>query len=431
MKQAALILSIIAMLLSSSIAQAATGTPSTPPANNQVVSRDAIGLRVVPNPEHLSPLQWYNTNIKTKGSPQSMIVDGYEAVRDGRSVYVSAAKIAKVNRCVGSTIVCTSDRQCPAVIDPGSGSFLPWKLVPSAEAAAGSCQASGTPEMYTNIYIISYNQDPEDATTDIFGQLLQFWKFNPDLKNCSNNPDRYCSDNAECNSGVKNAPGGAAAVCQPTGICSGDDSKDCLLDSDCENGQYCRNKKSAVIRDVKRLADLRTTKERLEAYNNSTPQKRYPSLEQGSYLTGSSISTWPSWQTTLKNALGGSIATDPINVLGPCSGYNATTCWNEGNKTYAASANPLAVPAGSYAYFYQYKPTDNSFRFCGISESGFVQGKAVGSEICQVNNCASCVGRECGGNGCGGSCGTCRSGYTCNASFKCVRGNVITPSGDL
>lgn len=71
-------------------------------AQDNVISRDAIGLRVVPNPEHYSPLQWYNVNIKIKGSPQSAIIDGYEAVRDGRTVYVNSAKVVKVKRCTGS-----------------------------------------------------------------------------------------------------------------------------------------------------------------------------------------------------------------------------------------------------------------------------------------------------------------------------------------
>jgi len=31
----------------------------------------------------------------------------------------------------------------------------------------------------------------------------------------------------------------------------------------------------------------------------------------------------------------------------------------------------------------------------------------------------SCTGRECGGNGCGGSCGTCPAGEHCNASGQC------------
>ena len=94
-------------------------------------SPDAIGIREIPNPNHFSPLRWYKENIKA-GAPQSIQVDGYEAVRDGRSVYVNAANI-------------TNGR------------------------------------LYTNINLLSYNQKPEAATQDIFAQLFSHWKFNTNL----------------------------------------------------------------------------------------------------------------------------------------------------------------------------------------------------------------------------------------------------------
>lgn len=364
---------------------------------NNIISRDAIGLRVSPNPEHYSPFDWYNKNIKIKGAPQFLIVDGFEAVRDGRTVYVNGAKIARVNRCAGTTTVCQSNADCSGV----------------------RCDASTTPELYTNIYIISYNQEPEPATTDIFGQLLQFWKFNPDIKNCSNNVSQLCTDDAECS--------GAGSVCQPIGYCSKNNNKTCLLDSDCGTDGYCQNKKSAIIRDVKRLSDLRSTKDRLDALNNI--QLSYPSLSEGTYLTYRSISTWPSWQETLKTSLGGELPNDPINILGSCGGgrldnYDPRTCWDELAKKYAGTADPLALPADSYAYYYQYKTTDNTFKLCGVSESGFVQGQAVGSPICQKNACASCANRQCGTDGCGNICGRCASNQSC-FKYQCRRDNTI------
>lgn len=99
-------------------------------------SGDAIAIRVIPNPEHYSPLRWYK-NQGWSGSPQSITVDGYEAVRDGRTVYVNAANI------VGDTL-------------------------------------------YTNIYLISYNQDAEKETMDIFGRVLSKWKFNTNVEGAGN-----------------------------------------------------------------------------------------------------------------------------------------------------------------------------------------------------------------------------------------------------
>ena len=61
-------------------------------------SPDAVAFRIMPNPAHLSPLRWYQENVQVKGSPQTLIVDGYEAVRDGRTVYVNAANITGDNQ---------------------------------------------------------------------------------------------------------------------------------------------------------------------------------------------------------------------------------------------------------------------------------------------------------------------------------------------
>jgi hypothetical protein len=115
------------------------------------VNADAIGIRVIPNPGHLDPEVWYRRNYFT-GSPSRMKVDGYEAIRDGRSVYVN----------VGNEI------------------------------------DSVTLETY--IYIISYNQDVEPVTVAIYEQMLDNWKFNTnidDVGNCTIS-SIVCKNNEEC-----------------------------------------------------------------------------------------------------------------------------------------------------------------------------------------------------------------------------------------
>jgi hypothetical protein len=411
-----LTLGIIALLgltvfLPSAVLAQGAGPNDPPGGNNQIVSRDAIGLRIVPNPEHFSPLQWYNKNITVKGAPQSLMVDGYEAVRDGRTVYVNAAKILRVNRCITNpAIVCQNDNQCGQ--GNPSETRAPEFLVPTAYAA-GECQASSIPELYTNIYIISYNQDPEAATTDIFGQLLQYWKFNIDVKNCSLTVTQSCGDGA--NEGSDGCPNGE--VCQPTGYCSQNPEQACVIDSDCGQGQYCNSKKSTIIRDTRRLADLRDVKDRLENYN--TIVRRYPTLENGTYLTNRTISTWPSWEATFGTTLGSPLPSDPINKLGACPGYEAATCWNENTKRFGGTPDPLTLPPGSKAYYYQYKASNNSFSFCSIIESGYIQAKSPNSPYCatgQVCN-RNCSGRQCGDDGCGGTCGTCGQGRVCQSGI--------------
>jgi hypothetical protein len=198
-------------------------------------SPDAIAIRVMPNSDHYSPLVWYKKNIKLQGSPQNLLVDGYEAVRDGRTVYVNAANISGNN-------------------------------------------------FYTNIYIISYNQDAEASTIDIFGQILAHWKFNT-------------------NPGINN------------------------------------NQKQKIIRDVKRLANLYEMNLALANYKKDN----FPRLKSGSYITGASVSTWPSWQATLGAELGITMPLDPINKLGSCpAGYDEKTCWNQTDKKFYFNFNITA-----------------------------------------------------------------------------------------
>ncbi|MDO8667778.1 MAG: hypothetical protein Q7K35_01630, partial [bacterium] len=285
-------------------------------------SPDAIGFRVIPNSNHLSPLRWYQENIKLKGSPQVLNVDGYEAVRDGRTVYVNAANI-----------------------DLGA---VPQKL-------------------YTNIYIISYNQQAENATLDIFGQILEHWKFTTNLSQ--------------------------------EGVCSRTMDKTCLYTSECPSGEYCLSKKATVIRDTKRLADLADIKTVLDSYQKEHSGK-YPSLSAGSYLPGKSISKWPSWRGTLSKDLGAVMPFDPINKLGKCRAdccaanncvagsveksscnYNQETCWDEKNKKFADRTPPTIdfdLPVDSRAYVYIASSTGASFTLCANMESVYV-GTADGS----------------------------------------------------
>lgn len=240
--------------------------------------RDAIGVRIMPNPEHWSIQRWYQEH-RFNGQPQSLLVDGYEAVRDGRTVYVNAGNIT------------------------GGGDF------------------------YTNIFIISYNQEAEQPTVDIFGQILQFWKFNTNL------------------------PG--------AGTCSLDAALGCISDTDCPDKGFCSSSKAKLTRDVKRLSDLDLLNRLLEAYKKKN--KRCPALEAGSYLPNTSLSAWPSWKSSLASHLG-PLPTDPVNMLGPCPGFDAQTCWNEQTRAFGdpIADNKLDLPAGSRTYTYTSSANGNS-----------------------------------------------------------------------
>ncbi|NTW21948.1 LamG domain-containing protein [Candidatus Falkowbacteria bacterium] len=126
-------------------------------------SPDAIGVRVAPNPKHYSALRWYQEQ-GFKGSPQSLIIDGYEAIRDGRTVYIDASNIV--------------------------------------EGAPANSQLTIGDQLYTNIFIISYNQDAEKSTEDIFGQILSNWKFNNNINSVG-----ICKGDASITSGCGDAVG--------------------------------------------------------------------------------------------------------------------------------------------------------------------------------------------------------------------------------
>ncbi|MCK5211180.1 putative Ig domain-containing protein [Candidatus Parcubacteria bacterium] len=271
---------------------------------SQAQSPDAIAIRVIPNDNHWSPQRWYREQ-DFSGSPQSIIVDGYDGVRDGRTVYVNAANIV-----------------------------------------AG--------ELFTNIYLISYNQDAEQPTIDILGQILKHWKFNTNVI------------------GV--------------GSCYSDTSRACLLDSDCARGDYCLSDKAGIIRDVKRLQDLADIETQVIAYYNEN--SKYPSLSSGSYLKNQTLSVWPSWQKVLAQYLGGNLPIDPINALAECpDNYHSVTCWDEVDKRFDdqnTNTADIDLRAGSEVYKYISNDNGDSYYVCAVMESGYVSD--IGDGACPESN---------------------------------------------
>lgn len=97
---------------------------------------DAIGVKVMENPERLPPLLWYNQNVPNPSSPSYFTIDGYYALRDGNTVYVGALDVDTSNYNISQYI-----------------------------------------------YIFSYNKGASSNTVNIFNQLLNNLKFNYNLNN--------------------------------------------------------------------------------------------------------------------------------------------------------------------------------------------------------------------------------------------------------
>lgn len=291
---------------------------------------DAIAVRVIPNAAHYSIDQWYDQQ-GYKGSPQKLIVDGYEAIRDGRTVLVNAANVENG-------------------------------------------------KIYTNIYLISYNQEPDNKTLDILGQLVSHWKFNNNLvekgecsiskMSCLSSSD--CPDPYLCSSGNVDFKTGANP--SNKGKCILKEAKACLVDTDCPANLFCDSVKAKVTRDVKRLGHLNKIKSSLDVFkaNNFS----YPSLSSGTYIPGSTISTWPSWSESFWPKLSGSsLLLDPVNSLGDCPGFESATCWKKSSSNddfnfyrLGNDQRPI-LPLGSYAYIYSSKNNGTSYDLCAAFET--------------------------------------------------------------
>lgn len=275
------------------------------------LKKDAIGMRIALNPIHLSPLEWYRAKGFT-GSPTAMTVDGYQAIRDGRSVYISAA------------------------------------------STQGPGQA-----LYSNIYILSYNDGASTITKQIFEALLQSMMFN---RNIQSDVAAVCQDGS---GGLVNGANGSPVHCSADWECLAYGS-----------GLSCANFKGKLQRDLMRLGDFQNMTRLLE--ESKKQNGSYPQLKQGSYLPGWSTSLWPSWSDGLRTEAKSALPQDPINrfvTCGRCSGsgnactadadcsagqtcqaqdgFDPKTCWNASSNVFSCPVQGSGGTPASRVYAYQ------------------------------------------------------------------------------
>lgn len=296
---------------------------------------DAIAVRVLPNPNHYSAARWYKSQ-NFSGSPQSLLVDGYDAVRDGRTVYVNAANVDLASK-----------------------------------------------NIYTNIYLISYNQDPNEKTVDVLGQIISHWRFNSNLNTAGNChiSTLFCDKDADCGQGQY-----CFGKTEAPGRCRPRENYACYTDSDCGGqGLYCDSLRSKVARDVRRLGMLGDLRESLSSFKKTN--SKYPILGAGTYLPLNSVSVWPSWQSSFLPQIGASQALlDPINNLGPCAGYDRDTCWNQETKAFAdpqPNDNKLELPGGSYAFVYSGDSSGSNYSLCAAMETKSLGYNTVEGQLVQ------------------------------------------------
>ncbi|HNX10693.1 MAG TPA: FISUMP domain-containing protein [bacterium] len=316
--------------------------------NSYGANTDAIAIRIVPNASHLSIDRWYASQ-GFSGSPQKLLVDGYEAIRDNRTVYVAGTNIN---------------------------------------------QAVQPPQLYFNIYIITYNQGADAKTVDIFGKILSNWRFNNNLSEATPGtcslPAVRCLSDADCGEGSTCLSGSNSCSSQ----------NNCRLDTDCPAGTFCVSEKAKLQRDIKRFGLLNEVKDSLAIYRSL--HQRYPTLLSGTYLPGVAISTWPSWQSDFLTQLNLTGLKDPINKLGICNeslaatsstpGYESQSCFNSVQKRFYKNGNnaSLELPHDSFAIAYTSDPNGSNYNLCAAIETNYQVMSFVGGAPVSFSamNCA-------------------------------------------
>ncbi|MFW0862138.1 MAG: IPT/TIG domain-containing protein [Candidatus Komeilibacteria bacterium] len=192
----------------------------------------------------------------------------------------------------------------PATIDVGGYSALQEGRTTYVNAANNSSN-----NIYTNIFVLSYTDGANATTQDIFTQMYENWTFNSNI-------DSYYE-------------------------------------------------KQQLARDTKRFENIVQMSEQLDDYYQLNGG--YPQLQAGTYLAGTTVSVWDSWNATFGAELGG-VPVDPINEHGLCNGaYDPITCWNPDDLRYVC-------PLNSYVYRYDYVNSDyylySNFEYEGVVWKG-------------------------------------------------------------
>ncbi|MFA5020476.1 MAG: hypothetical protein WC517_00195 [Patescibacteria group bacterium] len=369
--------------------------PTTDPCDNKIkeflfsgsaagiaTSSNTIGLRIYNNNNHYSPTLWYQSrfNPASQSNLSKLSVDGYSASREGRTTYINAADFK-----------------------------------------------DGQDKVYSDIFILSYDQNAGEAVKNIYDQLLANWFFNAGSLSV-----------------------GGLEYYEALGFCSegsqADQDNRCFSDVDClkRGAGYCKSEKAKITRDTQRLADVqdiykelagyygrlrcsndfnRVCRSNADCYGGGACGNFYPNLRAGTYLTGKTFSVWPSWQDNLGKDLGTALPVDPINKLWAwygksvdCSNpYNPVTCWDQTGKKMESN---LDWNSAVYAYYGTKAGTSTKIYIKGEKDStgsiwhedwvslatwgynpfsGYVVGgfHSIVSDSCGNNVCDNSAGETC------------------------------------
>lgn len=372
---------------------------------------DGIGIRVANNPAHLSAMTWYTTR-GFNGSPAVVTVDGYEAVRDGDTYYISASNIDEAGPTVGSYI-----------------------------------------------YILSVNPNAKPQTRAIVEQLMKNFSLNINMTQQTGN---VCLRPQERGGFSVFLEENQPVACTANWECA---QKDVAL--------ICGSDKAKLRRDRVRLSDVYTITTRLETAKARTGQ--YPVLTNGSFIEGMSTSRWSSWSRELSSQVGGTLPNDPVNRFISCgrcrvgdagelrnvctsntdckdegatcvaltgdvderNGFDPSTCWNADRQKFMCPA--ITVTRGEQtrvlqsSNVYQYRSIDNGSRFeLSLALEGpnaDLYRPAIVGTVRRCSNTSALCSSDTDCREAGRQTGTCRiQGATINYSHQCTN-TIYSASG--
>ncbi len=325
---------------------------------------DGIGIRLANNPTHVSARDWYDAR-GFRGSPQTATIDGYEAVKDGNTVYISASNMNTAGTSVASVI-----------------------------------------------YILSLSQDAKSETQEIFKRLLEAFTLNVNITTGNSNV---------CVVPARNGGNGLlirTRNVEENGVTTRiEETVECSADWECgaiDTNARCASIKEKAQRDRTRLSDVYRMNASLEAAKMEAGI--YPALTTGSFVSGVSTSRWPSWSQTLGASLasGATLPRDPVNRFVSCgrcransggalgaicsetsecaraetcvamtgedanrNNFDPATCWNPERQRYLCPMLAAAVGRPLTSHIYQYRTIDQGSRyelattFEGVAASGY------------------------------------------------------------
>ncbi len=373
---------------------------------------DGIGIRLADNPLHLSASAWYASR-GFRGTPQATTIDGYDAVRDGNTIYISGSNVSEEGTTVSSTI-----------------------------------------------YILSVNPDAGQGTVNIAGQLVQNFALNANLANAAGNVCVAPSLTGGQSIYLRN---GQPITCTADWECAG-----------VRTNLRCASAKAKLQRDRQRITDTYAMNDRLETIFSQ--QGKYPALMNGSFLPGMSTSRWPSWTGALASQAGGALPADPINRFASCgrcragngalgsvcsetgecatgetcvamtgedaarNGFDPATCWNPQAQQFLCPAVVERETVLQTSHVYQYRSIDTGSKyelaaqFEGPAASAYRPALVGVSKRCTNTGLACTVDGDCGP---GARPGTCRQvggriiyeGFCTNRVY--ASGSACTPGAPI